>query len=131
MTILETLIYYHNILVEILLAVVVLNFIPLYAFKKEIKAIKWSRVGFFSFWGAWAMAFFTGLVVWVTIKFKIKLSIIAMLVAIVLLGILDGYRAIKLTKLWRSGILGSKFNTTIILIEIAIIAITTVVAVKF
>jgi len=122
---------YHNILVKILLAVMVLNMLPLYIFRaKEAKAIKYTRVSFFAFWAFWAMVAFSGLVIFVFLKQKLTFSIIAMITTFILLAFLDGFRAIKITKKWRNGDLGIKFNTTILIIEIILVAITTIVAIK-
>ncbi len=131
MTILEMLIDYHVMLVELFVIAIVLNFIPLWIFgANQAKAIKWTRVGYFSFWGAWSMAFFAGLAPWATQNFKYDLTIYIMLFAILLLGFLDGYRSINLTKLWHNGNLGVGFSSKILALELVIIAITIVLAIK-
>ena len=122
---------YHNTLVYMLLVVMVLNMLPLYFFRnKEVKAIKYTRIGFFTFWSFWAMVAFSGLVIFVFLKHKLTLSIITMISTFVLLAFLDGYRAIKITKKWRNGDLGIKFNTIVLIIEIILVAITTIIAIK-
>ncbi len=117
----------HELLVKILLGVMVLNILIPYLIKNNpIKTIWWSRVGFFTFWAFWAMAAFTGLVIFAFLKAKVSASIAFMIATTIILAFLDGFRAIKITKIWRSGDLGLKFNTIVLLIEIAILIATTI-----
>ena len=120
----------HELLVKILLSVMVLNILIPYLIRNNvIKAIWWSRVGFFTFWAFWAMVAFTGLVIFAFLKAKVSVSIAFMIVTTIILAFLDGFRAIKITKIWRSGSLGLKFNTIVLLIEIVLLIITTIFAI--
>ena len=120
----------HELLVKILLGVMVLNILIPYLLRNNvIKAIWWSRVGFFTFWAFWAMVAFTGLVIFAFLKAKVSASIALMIATTIILAFLDGFRAIKITKIWRNGSLGLKFNTVVLLIEIALLIVTTIFAI--
>ncbi len=121
------LISYHKDLVELLLFVIVANIVVQIAFKNNFeRLVKFSRIGYFTFWAFWAMVAFSGLVVFAFQKGVLNSAIIVMIISIILLPILDGYRAIKVGRLWRENIKGIKLSITIMLIEIAIIAATIV-----
>jgi len=125
----EVLVSYHSFLVYTLLGVVVLNLLVSYFIKDFEKFIFYSRIGYFMFWAAWAMSVFAGLIVFVFMKNPINLSTITMIIASILLPIIDGYRAIKLRKLWLSGSLGSSFSIKLLLLELAIILVTILIAI--
>jgi len=127
----KLLINYHTLLVEILLGVVVLNLALHYLLRNNlIKMVKWVRIGYFTFWAFWAMVAFSGLIVFVFMKQPINSPVILMIVAIVILPILDGYRAIKLRNIWlNSGESGFKFSAKVLMLEILIIAVTTIFAI--
>jgi hypothetical protein len=57
-----------------------------------------------------------------------NLPVILMLVALVALPILDGYRAIRLKKLWLAGEDGVGFSMAVVGIEIALVTLVTVLA---
>ena len=117
------LISYHKFLVEAWLFVIVLNIVVPMLFKKsQFKFIQTTRIGFFAFWALWAMAIFSGTIVFVFAKAKVTAAILFMIIASIILPILDGYRAIKLTKLWRSGELGLAFSLKVLTLEVIIIA---------
>ncbi len=120
----------HNLLIQILIAVMAINIALPYIFKEKTRAIKFTRIGFFTFWAIWAMVIFVGLVIFAFMKMKLTIPIILMLITSIILAFLDGYRAIKLSKIWRSGELGVKFNTLILILEIIITALTVVAIVK-
>ena len=101
------LIDYHRFLVEALLGAIFLNIFIAYSTKVSFeKTVKWNRIGYFIFWAVWSMAIFSGLIVFVFMKQKLNLPIISMIVTAFLLPILDGYRAIKVGRLWREGNIG-------------------------
>jgi hypothetical protein len=94
------------------------------------KMVFWTRVGYFFFWGAWSMGVFTGLIVFMFTQRELTNSVIIMIVASLLLAILDGYRSIKTRRIWATASNAIRFSSTILLIEIAIVAIVTVVAIR-
>ena len=124
-----SLITYHSALVYALVAVIVLNMLTPYSSSDFNRVIKRTRIGYFAFWGIWAMVVFAGLVVFVFMKQKLTLSVNAMIFASVVLPFIDGYRAIKLTKFWQNGDLGKSFSLKLLLVELLIVALTIVVAV--
>ena len=126
------LIHYHETLVKVFLFVVVINMLLPYIFKNNLtNFIKYTRIGFFAFWGAWAMVVFSGLIVFVFMKQPQSIAIYGMIAAAAILPFLDGFRAVKLTKIWKEKQFGNKFNLTILLIELAIIILITVLSIKF
>ena len=121
------LISYHKYLVEILLFVIVANIAVQIIFKDNFdRFVKYSRIGYFTFWAFWAMVAFSGLVVFAFQRGVLSSAVIVMLISVIVLPILDGYRAIKVGKLWRQGEKGIKLSIAIMLAEIAIIAATIV-----
>jgi hypothetical protein len=127
----KILISYHTFLIEALLAVIILNLALHYFLQNNlIKAVKWVRIGYFSFWAFWAMSVFSGLIVFVFMKQPLTMPVILMIIAALILPVLDGYRAIKLKNIWlNSGDSGFKFSAKILILEILIIAVTTIVAI--
>ncbi len=114
-------------LVEALLFVIVINIAVQLITKKDFfKYVKYTRIGYFAFWAFWAMTIFSGLVVFAFQKGQLSPAVFAMIAAAVLLPILDGYRAVKLGKLWQEKTEGLKFSILVMLSEIAIIALTIV-----
>ena len=127
----ELLITYHRNIVEGLLLVTVLNLFLPWAFSKNIvRMIFWTRIGFFAFWALWAMTLFTGLIVFVFMKQKLTIPVDIMIAAGVLLPFLDGYRAVKLRKIWQKELTGLKFNAIVTVIEILVIVAVTLMAIQ-
>ena len=121
------LISYHKYLVEILLFVIVANIAVQIIFKDNFdRFVKYSRIGYFTFWAFWAMVAFSGLVIFAFQRGVLSSAVIVMLISVIVLPILDGYRAIKVGKLWRQGEKGIKLSIAIMLAEIAVIAATIV-----
>ncbi len=117
------LIGYHKFLVEALVFVIVANIVLQLLLKNsQFKYIQYTRVGYFAFWAVWAMAIFSGLIVFVFAKAIVTPKVLVMIVASILLPFLDGYRAIKLGKIWQQKGLGLGFSIGVMVIEIAIIA---------
>lgn len=118
-------------MVELLLAIAILNIILPFVLKKNLKKmILWTRIGYFAFWMFWAMSAFSGLILFMFTGMALTFSVWVMLVASVFLGLLDGYRAIKIKRLWTQGLDASRFSFLILLIEVFIIISVTVVATK-
>ena len=121
------LIAYHKYLVELLLFVIVANIVVQVAFRGNFeRLVKFSRIGYFTFWAFWAMVAFSGLVVFAFQKGALSSAVIVMIASIIVLPILDGYRAIKAGKLWRENNKATKLSIAIMIIEIAVIAATIV-----
>jgi hypothetical protein len=74
------------------------------------------------------MVLFAGLVVFVFMKQPLTLSVIVMIAASIALPFIDGYRAINLGKIWRSGEIGSSFSKKMLLIELAVMVATVALA---
>ncbi|NKQ40850.1 MAG: hypothetical protein HF962_04690 [Sulfurovum sp.] len=128
---LNEIISYHRYMVELLLAIAILNIILPFVLKKNLKKmILWTRIGYFAFWMFWAMSAFSGLILFMFTGMALTFSVWVMLVASVFLGLLDGYRAIKIKRLWTQGLDASRFSFLILLIEVFIIISVTVVATK-
>lgn len=123
------LISYHNTLVLLLVGVMLLNIIiPTMLKNNPVKFIKWTRIGYFTFWAVWAMVLFGGLVVFMFQKQALPTHVILMIVATLVIPVLDGYRAIKQGRIWRASEgkdLALKFSNTIIAIELAIVVAVT------
>ncbi len=127
----DSLIAVHRYLVEVLLFVMVFNIIILYILKDNlIKAVLLGRIGFFGFWMAWTMVVFSGLIVYIFMKQPYNLPVNSMIVSSAILPIIDGYRAVKLRKIWSGHRIGLAFNTTMILIELAIVAGIIILTIK-
>ncbi len=127
----DSLIAVHRYLVEVLLFIMIFNIIILLILKDNlIKAVLLGRIGFFGFWMAWTMVVFSGLIVYIFMKQPYNLPVNSMIVASIILPIIDGYRAVKLRKIWSSHRIGLAFNTTMILIELAIVAGIIILTIK-
>ena len=121
---------YHRYMVEILLFVVVLNLILPMLLKKDMtKMVFWSRIGYFAFWMLWSTNIFAGLMVFMFVGREFTHSVLTMIGASIILGILDGYRAIKSRRLWNQGLDANKFSFFVILAEIAIILAVTLLSI--
>ncbi len=126
------LINYHYTLVEIFLLILILNIaIPTILRNKDISFIKWTRIGYFTFWALWAMVAFSGLIVFVFQKAILKFDIIIMIIATFILAIIESYRAIRQRKFWLNGELGLKFSNMIVSIEIIILLLTVYISIKY
>jgi hypothetical protein len=126
----DILISYHRVLVEILLGAIFLNIFIVYSTKNNFeKTIKWSRIGYFIFWAIWAMVVFSGLIVFVFMKQKLNLAIDTMILASIALPLLDGYRAIKVAKIWQEGKVAFTLALKILLLEVAAVTAVTILAI--
>lgn len=89
-----------------------------------LKMVFWTRVGYFVFWAFWTMTAFDGLILWIFTHQKLPATVWVMIVASVVLPFVDGYRAIRLKKLWLSQDDGVGFNTMIVTSEIVLTLVT-------
>ncbi len=128
----KILIHYHYVLVELLLFVLVFNlFLPTLLRNKKVSFIKWTRIGYFAFWATWSMAVFSGLIVFIFQRNNLKFDVWVMIIVSIVLAFLEGFRAIKQRKIWLSGELGLKFSNIVVAIEIALVLLTTFIAIKY
>jgi hypothetical protein len=132
---LEALIGTHTLTVEILVAILLFNLIIPNLLKRRVtQFIKWIRIGYFSFWAFWSMVIFSGLVVFMFQKAQLPPDVMVMIATSIALPILDGYRAIKLRRVWIETELKElrlKTSNIIVLLEIALVALTTIISIKF
>jgi len=127
----DVLIGYHRHLVEGWLLVMLLNLmLPRVLREADLKRVFYTRVGYFAFWALWAMVLFSGLMVWLFAGRPLTLSVDLMFGAGVLLPILDAWRAIRLRKIWLAEGTGIGFSSAVTGLEISIVLLVTLVAVK-
>ena len=125
----EVLIGYHRHLVEALLLVLGVNLLLPYLLRHDLpKRVFYTRIGYFVFWAAWAMVAFSGLMVWIFAGRPHTLPVDLMIVLVLLLPILDGYRAIRLKKLWLAEQDGIGFSMAVVGIEIALVTLVAVLS---
>jgi hypothetical protein len=125
----DVLIAYHRHLVEAWLLVLGVNLILPYVLRNDLpKRVFYTRIGYFVFWALWAMVGFSGLMVWLFAGRPHTLPVDLMIALIVVLPLLDGYRAIRLKKLWLAGEEGVGFSMAVVGIEIALVTLVTVLA---
>jgi hypothetical protein len=121
----ELLISYHRILVEGLLLLLALNLILPWSLRKwPERRVFYTRIGYFAFWALWSMAVFSGLIVWIFAGRPLTPPLFIMWGVTLLLPLLDGYRAVRLRRLWRDGKEGLGFSSLIVLLEILAVALT-------
>ncbi|ADV47102.1 hypothetical protein [Nitratifractor salsuginis] len=126
----DLLISYHRTLVEGLLLVLLLNLVlPWILRGHPARRIFYTRIGYFAFWAFWAMTVFSGLIVWIFAGRPVSLPILVMLGVMILLPMLDGYRAIRLRRLWLEEKDGLGFHTLIVLLEILAVVATILVSI--
>ena len=126
------LIGYHKFLIEALIFVIVLNSILQLLFRNsQFNYIKYTRVGYFTFWALWAMVVFSGLIVFAFAKAKVTTAVLVMIIASIALPIIDSYRAIKLGRLWREKSLGLGFSIGLMALELLIIASVVIYQINF
>lgn len=112
----------HGLMVGLLLAVLLLNiFVPPILKNSIEKMVFWTRIGYFAFWMFWSMNIFAGLIVFMFTGREFTVSVAAMSAVALIMGVMDGYRAIYIGRLWRRGLDAQKFSMTIIAIEILLL----------
>lgn len=127
----DVLIATHRHLVEGLLLVILLNlFVPAMLRARPDQRVLWTRIGYFAFWALWSMVLFSGLIVFVFMREPLTASVLAMLAAAVVLPLLDGYRAIRLKKLWMAGKEGLSFSMKILGTEMLLVLAVTGLALR-
>jgi len=128
---LDEIISYHRVIVEILFLVMVVNIILPSLLKQNIeKMVFWTRVGYFAFWMFWSMSIFAGLILFMFTHRILTLSVILMIAVSTLLALLEGYRAIRTRKLWMQGLDASRFSATILGLEILLLAAVSLYAMQ-
>jgi len=117
----DVLMAYHRHLVEGLLLILLLNLLlPGLLRSSPEKRIFYTRIGYFAFWALWSMVAFSGLMVWLFAGRPMNAPITVMIAATVILPLLDGYRAIRLKRLWLSGSTGLGLNSAVVGLEFAL-----------
>ena len=118
----EVLIGYHRWATEGLLAILLINLIVPFLLRTNIvKMIFWVRMGYFAFWAFWTMSAFAGLITWMFTHRLLPYHVIVMIIGALMLPMIDGYRSIKLRKVWLSGNDGVKLNSTIVGLELLLV----------
>ena len=118
---LDEIIGYHRWAAEGLLAVMAINLLIPYLLRQNIvRMVFWVRVGYFAFWAFWTMTAFAGLIDWIFTRQALPGRVIVMIVVALILPVLDGYRAIRLKRIWLAGGDGVGFNTAIVGSELAL-----------
>jgi len=126
---LDEIISYHYIMVEVLLFVVTANMIlPLWLKKNIEKMVFWSRIGYFAFWMFWSMNIFAGLIVFMFTGRALTLSVSVMILVSVLLGMVETYRVVRSKKIWVQGLDALRFSTLMLLIEMLLIVAVSILA---
>jgi len=125
----DTLRHYHYLMTQLLLMVMILNLILPYILSSDaVRRVFYTRVGYFAFWASWAMVLFSGLILFVFMKNPMTPVVISMLILSVVLPIMDGYRAVRLGKIWRDGGEGIPFSASVVLAELAMVVSVVVYA---
>ena len=128
---LDEIISYHRIMVEVLLFVMVVNLILPSLLKQNIeKMVFWTRVGYFGFWMFWSMDIFTGLIVFMFTGRELTLSVLMMILISVVLGVIESYRAIHTKKLWLQGLDAGRFSVTMLGLEILLLVAVSMFALQ-
>jgi len=119
----------HRHIVEGLGFILLINLIlPWFLRDNLIKRVFYTRIGYFAFWMFWAMAIFSGLILYIFMKQPMNLAIGAMVAISIVLPILDGYRAIKLKRIWLQEEDGLSFSLKVVSIELALFLIVFILA---
>jgi len=118
---LDEIIAYHRWAAEGLLIVMLINLLVPYLLRRELpRLVFWTRVGYFAFWAFWSMVIFGGLITWLFTLRHLPATVITMMVVAAVLAFMDGYRSVKLRRLWIKGNNGLAFNTQWIGAEIVL-----------
>jgi hypothetical protein len=127
----DVLIGYHRHLVEGWLLVMLFNLLVPWVFKDvDVKRVFYTRIGYFAFWALWSMVVFSGLMVWIFAGRPMHFSVEIMMMASLLLPVLDGYRAIRLKRIWLAESKGVGFSSLITGIEILTLLVVTLLALR-
>lgn len=128
---LDEIISYHRYITELLLFVMALNVVPSLLLKQNIeKMVFWTRVGYFAFWMFWSMNIFAGLIVFMFTGRDLTLAVILMIAVSVLLGFIEGYRAVKNRKLWMQGLDAARFTMSMLFVEMALLVAVSLYAIR-
>jgi len=132
MTILETLISTHALMAKILIyALLIVLALPNF-FKNDItKVVFYTRIGYFTFWAAWTIVVFSGLLAFAVERGALPPAVFIMIAISIILPAFDIYRAVKLKKIWLKGENGLKFSNIIIAIELLLSIAVVIIAIKY
>ena len=128
----EVLLSYHRHTVEGLILVMLINIALPHLLKKNFSSmVFYSRVGFFLFWTLWSMVVFTGVITLVFTKMSLNSNIWLMIGLATLLPILDGYRAVRVTKkYWQNGESGVVLSNIVVGFELILTVVMMIIAIK-
>jgi hypothetical protein len=130
-TIIEMLLSTHVVLVKFFIVALLLIMLVPNMLKSDLtRVVFWSRIGYFLFWAAWTMVVFSGLLIFAVKHGELSLSVAVMIVAAIVLGALDGYRAVKMKKFWLKDENGLKFSNMLVALELLIVVAVTVLAIR-
>ena len=125
----DSIVALHRYMVEGLGFILLINLILPWILRDNlIKRVFYTRIGYFAFWMFWTMAIFSGLIVYIFMKQPMNLAIGAMVAISIVLPILDGYRAIKLKRIWLKEEDGLSFSLKVVSIELALFLIVFILA---
>ena len=128
---LDEIISYHRIMVEILLFTMAVNLIlPLLLRQNIEKMVFWTRVGYFGFWMFWSMNIFAGLIVFMFTGRELTSSVLMMIFASIVLGVIESYRAIHTKNLWLQGLNAGRFSVTMLGLEILLLVAVSLFALQ-
>ncbi len=128
---LREMISYHLYIVEGLAIVVLLSMLLPWIIKHDHnKLVLWTRIGYFAFWMFWAMAVFSGLILFMFTGREMTTSIWLMIIVSLQLPLLDGFRALRLKRLWVEKREASRISMAILSIELLLIATVMVAAIR-
>ena len=123
----EETLFYHSITIKIFLVILVFNLlIPMITQSNRATEIRWTRVSFFLFSGLLSMVAFTGMILMMLLEMSLNLTVIIMIVALVLLVVLEFYRARGLHRLWMVSESGVYLSWKFVVLEIVVVAIMVV-----
>jgi len=98
----DEMVFYHDILVKILLGLLVVGMLIPFFGRDSIKSIRRIRIYMFVFHGFITTVAFSGLVAFVFGKMSFDLSILAMIVVYIFLTVLESIKYLKILKLYKN-----------------------------
>lgn len=116
---------YHRYVIQILLLAVMFNALLPYVLKSNPKKMIFiSRIGYFFFWAMWAIVLFSGMMAFMFSGRDANTNFWLMVISIVIIGVLEGYRSVVSKKSWANGNLKLRHAFIILLMEAIVILIT-------
>jgi len=98
----DEMVFYHDILVKILLGLLVVGMLIPFLSSDSIKSIRRIRIYMFVFHGFITTVAFSGLVAFVFVKMSFDLSILVMIVVYIFLTVLESVKYLKILKLYKN-----------------------------